>query len=149
MDADKDRKDRLAEIVEYTRNDLAVRDAAELAVTSADGSQHIHIHHHYPPAPAPVVHDTRPDVMARAFPYMMVIMGWLVIGFVIAVVLLMLTPSIMAIVGSMAGLLMALAIGFCAMAVCAVAVGASVRALRSSRTDRQIMDRRIRATGRR
>jgi len=147
MTTEGDRR-RLAEIVEYTRNDLAVRDAAALAMPPTGGGQHVHIHHHYPPAPAPVPVDTRPDPLARAVPFMMLVVGWLVIGFVIAVVLLMLTPSIMAIMGGIAGMLMALAICFCALAVFAVGFAAMTRSLRASRTDRQIMDRRLKATRR-
>jgi len=148
MPTEEDRR-RLAEIVEYTRGDLVARDAAALAVPPVGGGQHVHIHHHYPPAPAPVAVDTRPDPLARAVPFMMLVVGWLVIGFVIAVVLLMLTPSIVAIMGGVAGMLMAVAICFCALAVFAVGFAAMTRSLRASRTDARLMDRRLKATRRR
>lgn len=124
---DEQQEKRLAEITEYTRADLARRDREELAASG----QHVHIHHHYalPPAPEP---PPPMDIASRYAGHFVLLLGGMIILGGIAVVFVMIAQALM--------------IAMICIAVCSIAVAAAVASLRSSGTDRKIMDQRLAAT---
>jgi hypothetical protein len=125
-------QERLAELVEYTRHDLARRDAA--ADVAPGSGQHVHIHHHYAPAreAAPV---PEMDIASRYAGHFVLLLGGVVILAAVTVVLVMLAQVFMVMMTS--------------LAVCCVAVAASVGKLRYSKIDKQMGDQRERAAKRR
>lgn len=119
---------RLAEITEYTRADLVRRDREQLVPGT---SQQINIHHHYapPPAPAPV---PQMDIASRYAGHFVLLLGGCVILAIVAIVFVMIAQALM-----IAGI---------SLAVCAVAVAAAVRSLRTGKADVAIMEQRMSAT---
>lgn len=124
-----EQSERLTEIVRYLEEDRA----AELARQAAAGGQHVHIHYHAAPPvePQPVV-QSQPDMITRAFPVFVTLLGGMIIvGGVVAMLVVLLQALMMAMIVT---------------AVCAVAVAAAVGSLRSSKTDSKIFEQRLEAT---
>lgn len=118
--------DRLNELVAYTRRDLAAR-----GVVPGDGSE-IHVHYH---APAPVAEQKRSsgdELLSRATPYFVLLLGGCIVLAVLAVALLMLTPVLMAIMGGMVSLVIAAAAALGAVAVLMIGGSAAIRNLRET-----------------
>jgi hypothetical protein len=126
MPTEEDRV-RLAEIVEYTRHDLARRDAAADVVPG--GAQHVHIHHHYAPPPAPV---PVPEMdIASRYAGHFVLAVWAMIAMAgVAVVFVMIAQALM--------------IAMISLAICALAFAAMIKSLRYSKIDKQLADQRSR-----
>jgi hypothetical protein len=117
---------RLAELVEYTRYDMAERDWAQPNVNKIE----IH-HHHYPPAVAPV---PVPEMdIASRYAGHFVLAVWAMIALAgVAVVFVMIAQALM--------------IAMISLAICCLAFAAMVRSLRQSGTDHKIMKQRLKAT---
>lgn len=118
-------RERMAAITEYLNHELAQQSAAAPAV---------HVHYHAAPvAPATVpAAQSRGEVaLINATPYFIILLGGVVILACVGVVTVLLLPALLAMV-VMVGEVMA---GF---AICVVAIAASVRSLRQSRTERQV-----------
>lgn len=112
---DRDRTERLNEIIAYTKRDLSRRDDQE-------GAVHIHYHEAARPEPPP---PPAPDIATKYAGHFMLLLGGCVILALIAVIAAILIPMIM-------GMLISLAICVGAFAVSAVAVAAAVKSLGSS-----------------
>jgi hypothetical protein len=117
--------ERLNELVEYTRRDLAARSGGP-----ATGGE-VHIHYH---APAPVEAKRSPgqDTLDRYVPYFFVLLGGMVILGGVAVIAVMLAPVLLAILGSVVALVIAAAAAVGAVAVLMVGGSAAIKALRET-----------------
>jgi hypothetical protein len=126
---DEQRQERLAELVEYTRTDLARRDRE---IVTGDG-QHIHIHHHYA-APEPVTPSApeRMDIASRYAGHFVLLLGGMIVLAGVAVVFAMIAQALM--------------VAMISTAVCAIAAAAAVRSMRASDTDHKIIKERLKAT---
>lgn len=121
---DQDRKtraDRLNEIVAYTRDELARRDA-ERDTAGPQPTVVIHYHEAERPAPPP---PPPQDLATKYAGHFMLLLGGCIILAIIGVIAAILVPMIM-------GMLISLAICAGAVAVLALAVAAAIKSLGSS-----------------
>ena len=112
----------MAELAEYVRGEVARRDG-EAPV--------IQIHYHAAPVepPAPLAEQSRGEVvLINAAPYFLLLLGGVVILACVGTVTVLLLPALLTMV-----VMVAVVMG--GFAVCTVAVAASVRSLRQSRTE--------------
>jgi hypothetical protein len=109
--SDRDRP-TLAEIIAYTKEDLATRD-------EQSGAVHIHIHEAERPEPPP---PPEPDIATKYAGHFVLLLGGCVILAIIGVIAAILVPMIM-------GMLVSLAICAGAFAIFAIAVAAAVKSL--------------------
>lgn len=121
-------RERMAELAEYVQREIVSRGAG-------GGETKIELHYHA----APVVIDTKPvepnagqDVLAKYTPYFIVLLGGVVILACVGVIAVLLVPALMAMVT-----MIAVVMG--SFALCSVAVAASVRSLRQSKADRDVV----------
>jgi hypothetical protein len=123
MDDIQAAKTRLAELVEYTKTDLAEREP--------DTGQHVHIHHHYPPAtpPAPV---GQMDIASKYAGHFVLLLGGMIVMAGVTVVFVMVAQALM--------------IAMISTAVCAMAMAGAMKSMRDSATDSKIMKQRLDAT---
>lgn len=119
--------DRLRELVEYTRRDLAQRQTAGTAPTGGD----VHIHYHAP-APVEVKRSPGQETLDRYVPYFFVLLGGCVIMGGLAVIAVMLTPVLVAILGGVTALVIAAAAAVGAVAVLMIGGSAAIKALRET-----------------
>lgn len=117
-------RERMNELAEYVQREIVSRGAV-------GGETKIELHYHA----APVVIDTTPvepnagdALLAKYTPYFVLLLGGVVILACVGVIAVLLVPALMAMV-TMIAVVMG---GF---ALCSVAVAASVRSLRQSRTE--------------
>jgi hypothetical protein len=118
---DGDRR-RLAEITDYLSAELARADGA------APG---IHVHYHAAPAapaPAPAEVPAGERMLARLAPYYVLMLGGCIVLAIIGVIAVLLVPAMIALATDIAMIMG----GF---AVACIAVAASVRSLRQSKTE--------------
>jgi hypothetical protein len=123
---DETRADRLPELIDYVRGDLARRDAA--------GDQHVHVHYHQAPAPTGPIEPTRPAGMAALdcyVPYFLMLLGGMIIVAGVGALAIMLLSALVSI-------MISLAICAGAVAVLAVAVGGSVKAIQNGQHDKAL-----------
>jgi hypothetical protein len=118
---DRDRTARLAEIVEYTRQNRARQDGS-------DGAVHIHYHEAERPQPPP---PPEMDIASKYAGHFVLLLGGCVILTIIGVIAALILPMI-------AAMLTVIAIMVIAVAVGAVAVVAAVRSLRQSGAEQEI-----------
>lgn len=119
-------RQRIAEITEYLGRELASRTG------EAPG---IHVHYHAAPAPvaAPVAAPSRGQAaLDNAVPYFIILLGGVVILACVGVIAVLLMPALLTMV-------MMIAIIMGGFALCSVAVAASVRSLRQSKTEQQVI----------
>jgi choline-glycine betaine transporter len=128
-------RQRMAELVEYVHGEIVSR--------GDHGTPKIEVHYHA----APVVIDTTPvepnagdRVLAKYTPYFIVLLGGAVILAIVGVVTVLLVPVLMAMVTMIAVVML----GF---AVAMIAVAGSVKSLRQSASDRDVVKQAVR-TGR-
>jgi hypothetical protein len=120
--ATEEERERLAEIVEYTRRDLAQRGSSDPVV---------HIHYHAAPAPEPMTVPP-PTVLEKYTPHMILAVFFLIIFGIFAIVFAMIAQALM--------------IGMISMAVASLAVAAAVRSMRTGKYDAEMMRQRLEAT---
>lgn len=122
MDDIQAAKTRLAELVEYTKTDLAQREP--------DSGQHVHIHHHYPaPETAPV---KEMDIASKYAGHFVLLLGGMIVMAGVTVVFVMIAQALM--------------IAMISTAVCAMAMAGAMKSMRDSATDSKIMKQRLKAT---
>lgn len=121
MATEQDRE-RLAEIVEYTRRDLVERGSPDPVV---------HIHYHAAPAPEPVPVPP-PTVLEKYTPHMILAVFFLIVLGIFAIVFAMIAQALM--------------IGMLSTAVAALAIAAAVRSMRTGKYDAEMMRQRLEAT---
>ncbi len=119
-------RQRMAEITEYLQGELDRQGQA------AGG---VHVHYHASPAPvatSPAGQSRGEVALINATPYFIILLGGVVILACVGVVTVLLLPALLtAVVG--------VAVVMGGFAVCAVAVAASVRSLRQSKTETQVI----------
>lgn len=126
---------RLNEIIRYTQTDLARRDLEDAFQSAGSTGGEVHIHLHAAPDPVATVQPAtgaveQPDVLAKYAPYYLLILGGVVILGGLAVVLVMLTPVLLAILGSVVSLVIASAAAVGGVAVAMAALSSVAKNVR-------------------
>lgn len=119
-------QERMAQITEYLQGELQARGQSA-------GGVHVHYHAAAPAAATPPAAQSRGEVaLINATPYFIILLGGVVILACVGVVTVLLLPALLtAVVG--------VAVVMGGFAVCAVAVAASVRSLRQSKTESRVL----------
>jgi hypothetical protein len=130
---------RMNEIMEYVQADVARRET----VGAAGGE--VHIHYHAAPVvidPAPVNQNPGQSVLDKYTPYFLVLLGGTIILAIVALVLVLLAPVLMAIMATVVGSLLA-------VGVVAIAISGSLRNVKQASMDEKIVNAALKRTRRR